>query len=534
MVNDSDDTNGVELVLYKDSASPADGDNLGGIYFQGNDDAGNSVFYANIEGLIEDASDGTEDGYIRVRTRKNGSIGERIRIQANGEVAMTSSGSITDALANLHVQNDTFRVSNNDDGADTTYVHIDAHTNATDGDRNIFRHVSNNVIMSQLTRQGQFFGQNSIYAGRTRTDENSPTNVYRHGTNGFYAYSSRTDDTSNYRTALHLRAWDAGDVADRNFFYFVDSQDDTTTSDYDQHQRFGIKANGMTQSREDIWSGRCESDEASPNSVYTSGNTNLVRSYATNSQAQSYMQGVAEPATNIYSFYTETGTSTDNDDIQFRVRSTDGRVQSDSGSITSPADYAECFEWEDGNPSNEDRVGTSVVLVGEKIRPATSSDDPSKIIGIVSANPAIVGDAAPLKYHDRYLKDDWGRDILEDVEMLVWNIGQNEHQPKQTDTFALAKADECCRVSDIESYLAQGHVPQWAVDQNLRRIDKVRKVNPNFDVNKKDTYQSRLERPEWDAIGLVGKLCMKKGQPTGTNWIKLSDKTASIERWLVR
>ena len=73
--------------------------------------------------------------------------------------------------------------------------------------------------------------------------------------------------------------------------------------------------------------------------------------------------------------------------------------------------------------------------------------------------PCVVGDSASLKYHDRYLKDDWGRDILEEVEMLVWNIGQNEHQPQQSDTFALAKADECCRVSDIESYLAEGRVP---------------------------------------------------------------------------
>ena len=146
----------------------------------------------------------------------------------------------------------------------------------------------------------------------------------------------------------------------------------------------------------------------------------------------------------------------------------------------------------------------------------------------------MVGDSASLKYHDRYLKDDWGRDILEDVEMLVWNIGQNEYQPKQSDAFALAKADECIPVSDIDKALAENRVKQWVVDQNLRRTDQVRKVNPNFDVTKKDTYKPRLERPEWDAIGLVGKLYMKKGQPTGTNWIKLSDKTASIERWLVR
>ena len=69
LVNDSDDTNGVELVLYKDSASPADGDGIGGIYFQGNDDGGNSVFYANIEGFASDVSDGTEDGYIRFRNK---------------------------------------------------------------------------------------------------------------------------------------------------------------------------------------------------------------------------------------------------------------------------------------------------------------------------------------------------------------------------------------------------------------------------------------------------------------------------------
>ena len=119
----------------------------------------------------------------------------------------------------------------------------------------------------------------------------------------------------------------------------------------------------------------------------------------------------------------------------------DGHAYFDSSLSQNNYDYAEYFEWEDGNPSNEDRVGTSVVLVGEKIRAATSSDDPSQIIGIISATPCVVGDSAALKYHDRYLKDDWGRDVLEEVEMLVWNIGQNEHQPKQTDTFALTKAD---------------------------------------------------------------------------------------------
>ena len=424
-------------------------------------------------------------------------------------------------------------------------VHMGNYDDTIDGDRHrfgIYRQatvggtVDNDAPCFHVTHGGATYSRSTVAAGRTRTDANSATNIYTHGSHAFDAYSGRTDSATAYRTRAFIRAWDGGDVTDRNFLYFVDSQNDTTTADYDLHQRFGIKADGQTQAREDIWSGRCESDESTPNSVYTASNTNLIRSYATNSNAQTYMQAVAVPTNSIYSFYVETGTSNADDDVQFRIRSSDGRLQTDAASTQfNGADYAEYFEWEDGNPGNEDRVGTSVVLgIGEKIRPATSSDDTSQIIGVISATPCVVGDSASLKYHDRYLKDDWGRDIMEDVEMLVWNIGQNEHQPKQSDTFALAKADECIPVSDIDEALAAGRLKQWVVDQNLRRMDQRRKLNPNFDITKKDTYESRENRKEWDAVGLVGKLYMKKGQPTGTNWIKLSDKTESIERWLVR
>ena len=474
-----------------------------------------------------------DDGQIQFYTASAGTVTERMHIQPNGEIAVKSNGTPGDAIANLHVQNGTFRVSQAN-GPTTEYLQVTAHTHNTDGDRHAMRYVSGGTNYMSLSKNGQLGSLHHHFAGRTRSDANTPTNYYAHGSFGFHAYAGRTDDTTNYRTLAFMRAWEAGDTEDRNFMYYVDSTSDTTSVDYDQHQRFGIKASGMLQSREDGWFGRCESDESNPNSVYTTSNTNLVRTWATNGEAQVYMQAAAAPANNIYSFYVETGTSSADDDIQFRIRSSDGRISSDSGAIGTPGDYAECFEWLDGNPSNEDRVGISVVLVGDKIRPANSSDDPSKIIGIVSANPVVVGDAAPLKYHDRYLTDDWGRYIMEDVEMLVWNTGKNEYQPKQTDTFALQNCVECIEVSDIDAALAEGRIKQWVVDQNLRRIDKRRKVNPNFDVTKKDIYKPRLERPEWDAIGMVGKVFMRKGQPTGTNWIKLSDKTASIERWLVR
>ena len=75
-----------------------------------------------------------------------------------------------------------------------------------------------------------------------------------------------------------MRAWDAGDEGDRNIIYYTDSGSDTTGVDYDQHQKFGVKANGMIQCGSHVFAGRVESDEATPNSVYTgvTGTTLLV------------------------------------------------------------------------------------------------------------------------------------------------------------------------------------------------------------------------------------------------------------------
>ena len=58
--------------------------------------------------------------------------------------------------------------------------------------------------------------------------------------------------------------------------------------------------------------------------------------------------------------------------IQSFVRG-NGEVAAD-GSFTGGADYAEMFEWADGNSDNEDRRGFSVVLTGgNKIRKATAT-----------------------------------------------------------------------------------------------------------------------------------------------------------------
>lgn len=64
---------GPTISLYRNSATPADGDDIGQARFTGNNEtAGSAVTYAIVRGRIVDASDGTEDGAIEFRTIQNG------------------------------------------------------------------------------------------------------------------------------------------------------------------------------------------------------------------------------------------------------------------------------------------------------------------------------------------------------------------------------------------------------------------------------------------------------------------------------
>ena len=63
---------------------------------------------------------------------------------------------------------------------------------------------------------------------------------------------------------------------------------------------------------------------------------------------------------------------------------------------------------------------------------------------------------------------------------------------------------------------------------------KVRVLNPDYDASKKDSYETRESRKEWSYVGMMGKLRMLKGQPTGDRWIKMRDISDTVEEWLVR
>ena len=72
-----------DLVLYRNSASPADDDNLGNIEFRGRNDNSEDHAYAQILAKISDVTDATEDGVIDIITSSAGA--QSVRIRAVGD-----------------------------------------------------------------------------------------------------------------------------------------------------------------------------------------------------------------------------------------------------------------------------------------------------------------------------------------------------------------------------------------------------------------------------------------------------------------
>lgn len=164
-----------------------------------------------------------------------------------------------------------------------------------------------------------------------------------------------------------------------------------------------------------------------------------------------------------YSLCMANGTSLSNLSLAFKVKY-NGSVHAD-GEYTSPcADYSEYFEWADGNPDAEDRVGFFVKLDGGKIVKCSEFDTP---LGIVSATPAIIGDSGEMHWHKKYLTDDFGRMKYHDVVV-----------PEEKD--------------EEGNVLIESHVESQPV------------INPEWDNTVE--YIPRKDRKEWSTVGVLGKL----------------------------
>ena len=206
-----------------------------------------------------------------------------------------------------------------------------------------------------------------------------------------------------------------------------------------------------------------------------SGNYSLAAGY--NNTAGAYQTVIGRRATTTYTgptsssstagslFIIGKGTSSSALSNAFRVM-TNGAVYGAAAYNSSGADYAEMWEWADGNPNNEDRRGKFVTVdENNKIRIATTDDE--YILGIISATPCVVGDVQSENWREMYLKDVFGQPIVKKVDVP-------EHTDEETGELVKAHTEE-----------------QWV-------------LNPEYDPTR--PYVSRDERKEWAAVGLMGKL----------------------------
>lgn len=157
------------------------------------------------------------------------------------------------------------------------------------------------------------------------------------------------------------------------------------------------------------------------------------------------------------------GTGTTDRGNAFKVHF-DGRVFADGPYSTPAADYAEFFEWADGNTDADDRTGLFVKLDGGKIVIAEEFDTP---FGVISATPAVVGDSAELHWQGKYKTDDFGR-VLYDTVIVPAEV-DGDGNTVEPETVELRPA-----------------------------------INPDFDAAQE--YTPRAARPEWAAVGVLGKL----------------------------
>ena len=228
---------------------------------------------------------------------------------------------------------------------------------------------------------------------------------------------------------------------------------------------------------------------ANATSSHASGANNDADNYASfvlGKRNKAMTTGGAKDNTVGDVFVIGNGTGAGENSNAFRVTYA-GKAYGLSSYGSTGADYAEFFEWEDGNNENEDRVGYFVTLSGNKIKKATIGD---YILGIISGQPCIIGNSDE-DWLGRWEHDEFGRFIKEDVETIVT---KNEVvEVDVLDENGNPTGEKIIETKEVET----GEVIHgWKY-----------KANPEYDITK--PYIPREERQEWDYVGMLGVLSVR-------------------------
>ena len=198
----------------------------------------------------------------------------------------------------------------------------------------------------------------------------------------------------------------------------------------------------------------------------------------------------------------------------FRVSTDTNKCYGVNSFVSSGADYAEYMEWEDGNPSNEDRRGRMVAyaltdvectvedieilhpdthepitvkaVVYEKMPPIRYANSLDECIGIITGSASFIGNSASEDWNNRFLKDIYGEQVKQAV--LI---------PEKTETYEVKEIDE--KTGEEVTVEKTEVIPEHWAKQFV--------LNPHYDSEKE--YVSREFRQEWDPVGMVGMVVVE-------------------------
>jgi hypothetical protein len=203
------DGDGPELYLYRNSASPADNDSIGIVKFLGRNDNSQDVIYGQMQSIILDASDGTEDAKTVFNNMIGGSSLNMLQFDNTGVVINESSNDLdfrVESNGNTHMLfvdggNDHINIGGssdlggmfnvagngvfqNDDQTDTlSLVNTDADANV--GPRLKFARNSASPAVNDYTGDIRFEGKddagNDFVAAQIRTQITGVTNGSEEG-----------------------------------------------------------------------------------------------------------------------------------------------------------------------------------------------------------------------------------------------------------------------------------------------------------------------------------------------------------------
>ena len=458
---DTDANIGPRLDLTRNSSNPADNDYIGQIRFMGEDTADNSISYVSMFGQIIDVTDGTEDGSFELDVRLAGTNVSRMISNA------------TETIFNDDSVDLDFRVESN---GNANMIFVEGSTDRV----GIGTGSPSRILTVSSTSQTDI----AITAGTSSSaqlcfgdsDDDNIGQIEYNNSNNYMAFSANTAEVFRINTDGNFGIGNAIPSSSYKF------QAQSTAN-----QIVALTYNSNASFTQDLhaW----DTNKA--------GNTNF----------------------NFFRARTNVGGTPDSE----MILQGSGGFAIDGTVTENGADYAEYFEWKDGNSDSEDRVGITVKLDGDKIVPSTSDDNASVIIGVISGKPSIVGDSAWNKWQNKHETDDYGRYVWEEYTFTEWTIPATDtedavHHSYPTDYIP----------SDLTAPSNATVVSKDGDGTNLMR----RKLNSSY--NPSTTYIPREQRPEWDAVGMMGKLRIRKGQTVGDRWIKMRDISSSVEEWLVK